>query len=178
VSLYNYFLTNPFGPGARTLEWIYLGRTGGTETDLDSEPTTSATTDTNCRLVALNNNTAEIWQLVVGTHPNDPNNGWVRPLDYGDSINEKVWKRLFCFGTGGTGGGIDFVTNEVPVGAINGVNVTFTTAREFRDSDLDVFLNGLRQRFITDYTIPNSTTFILTSAPIAGDKIIVDYIPL
>lgn len=108
MSLYNYFLTNPFGPGARTLEWIYLGRTGGTVTDLDSEPTTIAVTDgTNCRLVALNNDTAEIWQLIADTHASDPDNGWVRPLDYGDGQNEKVWKRLFVFGTGGGGGGGD-----------------------------------------------------------------------
>lgn len=108
MSLYNYYLTNPFGPGTRTIEWIYLGRTGGAITDLDSEPTYSAdTTGTNCRIVALNNDTAEIWQLIASTHPHDPANGWVRPLDYGLSINEKVWKRLLCFGTGGGGGGGD-----------------------------------------------------------------------
>lgn len=108
MSLYNYFLTNPFGPGTRTIEWIYLHRTGGTSVDLDSEPTFSADTGgTNCRIVAIDNNTAEVWQLIASDHANDPVNGWVRPLDYGTGLNEKVWKRLLCFSTGGGGGGGD-----------------------------------------------------------------------
>lgn len=107
MSLYNYFLTNPFGPGTRTIEWIYTRRTGGLDTDLDSEPTFGAdTTGTNCRIVALDNTTAEVWQLIESDHADDPANGWLRPLDYGTSLNEKVWKRLLCFGAGGGGGGI------------------------------------------------------------------------
>jgi hypothetical protein len=76
------------------------------------------------------------------------------------------------------GEGIDFVTNEVPTGVINGTNATYTTAQSFRTIDLEVFLNGLRQRYAIDYTIPNSSTFVMTSAPLTGDKLIVDYIPL
>jgi hypothetical protein len=179
VSLYNYFLTNPFGPGARTLEWIYLGRTGGSTTDLDSERTYGAdTSGTNCRIVALNNSIAEVWQLMAGTQPSDPTNGWVRPLDFGLSTNEKVWHRLFCFGTGGSGGGINFVTNETPNGVINSVNTAYSTLQPFRGIDLDVFLNGLRQRYNIDYTILTANVFHMTTAPVTGDTLIVDYIPL
>lgn len=114
MSLYNYFLTNPFGPGARTLEWIYLDRTGGTDVDLDNEPTMGADdSGTNCRIVALNNTTAEIWQLIASTHVHDPTNGWVRPLDYDNDINPKVWKRLFAFSTGSGGGGTIEATTDL-----------------------------------------------------------------
>ena len=176
MSLYNYFLTNPFGPGARTLEWIYLNRTGGTDTDLDGERTQGAdTSGQNCRLVALFNNTAEIWQLIASDHVDDPNNGWVRPLDYALGYNEKVWKRLFCFSTGGGGGSFSLVFNETPSGAINGSNQIFQTVQPF--TQLAVFLNGLRQRAPQDYTISNINTFIMVNAPPIGDTLSVDYIP-
>ena len=105
MSLESFFQTHPFGPFPRALEWIYLNRTGGTLLDLNSELTYPSTTSgTVVRIVALDTGTVEIWQLQAGTHIDDPPNGWVRPLDYGLSINEKVWKRLLCFGSGGGGG--------------------------------------------------------------------------
>lgn len=178
MSLYNYFLTNPFGPGVRTLEWIYLNRTGGTVTDLDSEPTVGAATDgTQCRLVALYNNTAEIWQLIASDHIDDPENGWVRPLDYGTGLNEKVWKRLFCFSTGGGGGSFALVTNETPFGTINGTNRVFQTAQSFVSPNLAVYLNGVRQRINQDFAITTSISFTMTNAPLVGDTLNVDYTP-
>lgn len=111
MSLQSYFETHPYGPFPRALEWIYLDRTGGLITDLDSESTYGANTDgTVLRIIALADTTAELWHLIASTHISDPTNGWVRPLDYGASINEKVWHRLFCFGSGG-GGGLPSTTN-------------------------------------------------------------------
>lgn len=178
MSLYNWFLTNPFGPGTRTIEWIYTGWVGGAQTDLDSEPTFGADDGgTNVRIVAINNTTAEVWQLMPGDEATDPPNGWIRPLDWQLSLNEKVWHRLLCFGTGG-GTGPPMVLNEIPTGAIDGTNTLFTTVFEFAGINLDVYLNGLRQRYAVDYTVPNSTQFILTSIPQIGDSLTVDYIPL
>jgi hypothetical protein len=93
--------------------------------------------------------------------------------DFGGSI----WiEKLGDAVSGGAGGGIDLVTNEVPVGAINSTNTIYTTAHAFRGNDLFVYLNGVRQRLGADYTILSTTTFTMASAPVTGDTITADYI--
>ena len=87
---------------------MYLDWTGGTDICLDSEPTLAADdSGTNCRLVIIAGVT-EVWQLVSSNHVDDPPNGWIRPLDYSDGTNQKVWMRTACFGTG-SGGGQRFI---------------------------------------------------------------------
>lgn len=114
MSLQSYFETHPYGPFPRSLEWIYLDRTGGVLTALDSESTFGASDDgTILRIIALSDTTAELWHLIASTHINDPANGWVRPLDYSDTQNAKVWHRLQCFGAGGGGGGTIPATTNV-----------------------------------------------------------------
>jgi hypothetical protein len=71
---------------------------------------------------------------------------------------------------GGTG-----VFNEVPSGLINGTNTTFLVSQPFVGATLCVYLNGLRQRPTTDFTIVDSTHFALTSAPMSGDSLLIDY---
>jgi hypothetical protein len=73
-----------------------------------------------------------------------------------------------------TGGGTG-VVGEVPSGLINGTNTTFTISQTFVAASLAVYLNGLRQRPTTDFTIADSTHFTLTSAPLAGDSLLADY---
>lgn len=178
MSLYNYFLTHPFGPGARTLEWIYLDRTGGAVIDLDGEPTYSADpSGTQLRIVALSNTTAEIWQLISGTHVSDPTNGWVRPLDFAATLNEKVWKRLLCFGTGGSGNVSEqevWVIGEIPVGVIDGVNTVFFSANDF--TKIAVRHNGLRQQEGADYVVTSAASIRFTHPPHTGDSVLFDYI--
>lgn len=65
------------------------------------------------------------------------------------------------------------VVNETPAGAVNGSNAVFTTATAY--ADLRVFLNGLRQQKTTHYTETTATTFTLTTAPLTGDVLTVDY---
>lgn len=70
------------------------------------------------------------------------------------------------------------VFGEVPAGAINGSNATFTTSRAFASGLTRLHVNGLRQKIGDDYTETTSTTLTLAVAPQAGDTLLVDYRPL
>lgn len=77
---------------------------------------------------------------------------------------------------GGGGSGDQTVYNEIPTGAINGINDNFTTFYNYKPVSLRVYLNGLRQLESSDYieTGANSLEFIAT--PQIGDSVIIDYI--
>jgi len=64
---------------------------------------------------------------------------------------------------------------ETPSGSINGSNQNFTLAHTLLSGTLAVYLNGMRQKVTDDYTITSSTVFQMVTAPLTGDKIIVDY---
>lgn len=79
-------------------------------------------------------------------------------------------------GTGGGGGTVLMVWGETPVGAIDGVNQTFTSANAYSAGLLAVFLNGLRQRRSADYNETGTTTFAFVNAPLPGDSLSIDYV--
>lgn len=67
---------------------------------------------------------------------------------------------------------------EVPTGAVNGFNATFTVATSFRFGSTRLYLNGVRQKLGAgnDYVengTANSVTFAV--APRPGDFVIIDY---
>lgn len=67
-----------------------------------------------------------------------------------------------------------FVDGEVPSGAVNSSNVTFTLANTPTVGSVKVYNNGLRLKVTTDYTISGGTiTFVV--APTTLDSIICDY---
>ncbi len=70
-----------------------------------------------------------------------------------------------------------YIRREVPSGAINGSNVTFTLANTPLAGKEDVFLNGLLQNAGggNDYTI-SGDTITYNSAPQTGDILLVSYI--
>jgi len=106
MALYNWFLTNPFGVGPKSLMVVYTGHTGGGNLNLDGEPTWPTATDgTEARFVIESTDVASLWQLEAGTHVDDPINGWKRPLDYEATQNAKVWHKTAVFGAGGGAGG-------------------------------------------------------------------------
>jgi len=70
------------------------------------------------------------------------------------------------------------IKSEVPSGAINGVNATFTSASAFDGSTLEVFKNGQKLTVIDDFNITNSTTFVLTISPLTLDKLSINYTQL
>jgi hypothetical protein len=71
-------------------------------------------------------------------------------------------------GGGGTG-----TVGEVPHPVPDGSTVVFTLTKTF--TTLAVYLNGLRQRPTTDFTITSSTQFTMTSAPLTDDTLLTDY---
>lgn len=77
----------------------------------------------------------------------------------------------------GPGGTNNSIFNEVPVGAINGANIFFTTASNFVSGSTRLFLNGIKLRsgasFDYQETSPNEIT--LAQAPLAGDSLIIEY---
>jgi|SRR5215475_562648 len=175
MSLYNWYLTHPFGPGPSTIEVIYLNTVGGTRTDLDSEPTTGSPDDgTELRFVVSGNLTLIPYQLVASNHAHAPPD-WIRPLDYSDTNNAKVWKRIQCYGAGGAGG-VALIVGETPSGAINGSNKDYTTANGFQIETLSVFVNGLHMRAGPDFTITGTQNFQMVQALLTGDSLSVDYV--
>jgi len=79
---------------------------------------------------------------------------------------------------GGGGGTANFVANEIPSGAINGVNADFNVAFAFVTGTLQVYLNGdLQEPGVgADYVLTGGTGFQLTLAPKVGDKVLAAYV--
>lgn len=104
----------------------------------------------------------------------------VQPELVRDTVNGKAMAIVnpdgSAIGAGGGGGGDSTVYNEIPTGAVDGVNDTFTTFYDYKPVSLRVYVNGLRQLESSDYieTGNNSLEFIAT--PQNGDSVIIDYI--
>jgi len=74
------------------------------------------------------------------------------------------------------GGGVNFVDEELPTGAINGINMVYTTANNFITTSVKIYYNGLRiSALLSDFTITGSNQFTLSFAPQVGDILVVDY---
>ena len=73
---------------------------------------------------------------------------------------------------------IRHVSNEVPVGLLDGSNLVYTTEFNFSTSTLKVYLNGLRLKEggANDYVVSGINNFTMNYAPLPGDEILVDYI--
>lgn len=69
---------------------------------------------------------------------------------------------------------INFVFNEAPTGAIDGITTDFVLAAAPTAGTLTVYLNGARQQETTDYTLATATITFLT-APLLGSVILCDY---
>jgi hypothetical protein len=67
-----------------------------------------------------------------------------------------------------------FVTGEVPTGAVDDVNQTFTLASTPQTGSVQLYLNGVRQQVTTHYTI-TGLTITMVMAPMAGDLLYADY---
>ena len=70
---------------------------------------------------------------------------------------------------------LNIITGEVPSGLINGTNATFTSAFPFIPSSLQVYVNGLRQKIVTDYQILNSTTIQLLVSLTTNEILLINY---
>ena len=73
--------------------------------------------------------------------------------------------------------GVGFVDSEVPTGAVNGANASFTLSQiPFPAASVSVYRNGLRLLSSIDYTISgNALTFASSFVPQTGDVVICSY---
>jgi len=74
--------------------------------------------------------------------------------------------------------GSNLVEGEKPIGAIDGINLTFTlpTAAPAPAASLKLYRNGIRLSVTTDYTVTGKiVSFVLGAQPQAGDTLIADY---
>jgi hypothetical protein len=69
------------------------------------------------------------------------------------------------------------VENEIPIGAIDNINTSFTTAFNFEPGSLCVFLNGLKldSGVADDFIETGPNTFALNIAPLTNDIVMVNY---
>lgn len=77
--------------------------------------------------------------------------------------------------------GIEWVFSEEPTGHINGINIIYTSAFNFQNESLEVFLNGIRleEGLTNDFKIDSNNQFsILCYAPLSGDTIRINYIKI
>ena len=67
------------------------------------------------------------------------------------------------------------VTQEIPIGIIDGTNNTFSTLTPLVTSTEKIFVNGQRQRKPEDYNI-SGQTINFTFSPQINETILIDYI--
>jgi hypothetical protein len=65
------------------------------------------------------------------------------------------------------------VVNETPVGLIDGVNDTYTSAFNFRAGSVSLYINGLREYH---YTTMAANMIIIDDPPLTGYLLKIDYI--
>jgi hypothetical protein len=69
----------------------------------------------------------------------------------------------------------NFIDYEVPAGAVNSVNTTFTLGNSPVTGSVKLFINGLRQTQSASYYSVTGTTVTITDAPLTGDRVYVEY---
>jgi hypothetical protein len=104
---------------------------------------------------------------------------FTRPLSYQSSITEiehRARKNAEDFYNSlGPGTGA-LVVNEIPAGAVNGSNATFTASNNFVPDSVAATINGLEQIPGIDFTTSGSSTIIFTQSPETGDIIRLTYV--
>lgn len=71
---------------------------------------------------------------------------------------------------------LSLISGEVPSGAKNGTNVTFTLVSHYISTTTSVFRNGLRERLGDGYTEGGTNVLIFITAPLSTDVLTVDYL--
>jgi len=72
-------------------------------------------------------------------------------------------------------GGGSQVVGETPSGIVNNSNATFTTAFAFVPASVELFINGVRQKRILDFTTTGTTTVLTTDSPLTGELLQLNY---
>lgn len=69
-----------------------------------------------------------------------------------------------------------FVFNEVPSGAVNGSNATYTSSYSFSPESVEIYLNGVKQKIIDDYNLSGGNNILFNVSPHTGEIILINYI--
>lgn len=109
------------------------------------------------RLSGTNQNTQPLVNVPTPVNPNDAAN-----KDYVDTFAPEN----------------GMVHGEVPAGAIDSNNATFTATNAYVPNSLTVYVEGIRQRPGVDYgeTAPGSGIFTFVEAPQYGYTVVIDYL--
>ena len=91
------------------------------------------------------------------------------------TINQRLKILWIERGGASTSTGGTYTYNEVPAGAINGSNATFTTALQFVPNKVSLYINGLMQKLVDNYQTTGNNTILINDSPQVGDIIIVFY---
>lgn len=67
------------------------------------------------------------------------------------------------------------IVGEVPTGAIDGVNATFSSANPFVPESLEVFVNGCKQAIVADYQAIAPSQIIFNFSPSVGEVVSINY---
>jgi hypothetical protein len=105
---------------------------------------------------------------------------FVYPANYtSDYINysNKAYN-FFPYNTGGTSNNTDQVFNEIPIGILDGINITFISTFSFKPETIQVILNGMIQKPILDYITVGSNTIQLTVSPGSTENLLINYTKL
>jgi hypothetical protein len=78
-------------------------------------------------------------------------------------------------GLPGLSGDNTIITNEIPIGAINGVNTVFTTQYNFVPNSTIITKSKLRPMLFADYTETATNQITFTTPPRTGEFILIDY---
>jgi hypothetical protein len=68
------------------------------------------------------------------------------------------------------------IYHETPTPPPNGVQTVFTVVNAYVSGTLQVFLDGLQQIKVTDYSETTSTTFTMVDAPASDEVLMVSYV--
>ena len=71
-----------------------------------------------------------------------------------------------------------FVYNEVPAGAIDGVNTNYTSAFDYIANKIEIYLDGMRMQRGVDWVETGADTFQFTTPPAIGQILVMDYLKL
>lgn len=70
----------------------------------------------------------------------------------------------------------NFVFGEVPSGAINGSNATFTSAFAFIPETVQLINNGLQLKKVDEFNTSGSNTITMITSPTTGEIVLINYI--
>ncbi len=90
-------------------------------------------------------------------------------------VRDRARIQIASSGVVGPAGASVTLRREEPLGAVDGVNDTFTTSSAFVANSTVFYLNGLAQSVPDDYAETSSTEIVMVDPPLPGDRLLIVY---